>query len=55
MQGATLIARITGAMFMLSTSLMSVMMVHVSDLAALPKIDSDILLVLECMLDVGGD
>jgi hypothetical protein len=54
-QGATLIVRISGAMLVLSAVVMSVMMVHMIDFAARTEIDSNILLILEGMLDMDGD
>lgn len=55
MQGATLIFRIIGAMFMLATIVMGMMMVYMSDPAALTEVGSDVLLVLEGVLDMDAD
>ena len=55
MQGATLVVRIIGAMFMLATIVMGMMMVDMSDLAAFTDVGSDILLVLEGVLDMDAD
>jgi len=55
MQGTTLIVRIIATMFVLSTIVMGVMMVHVSDPAGLGQVGRNILLILEGMLDMGAD
>jgi len=55
MQGTTLITRIIGPVFVLSISVMGMMMVHVVDPAAVAKVGGDILLVLEGMLDMDAD
>jgi len=55
MQGTTLIIRIIGSVFVLSIRVMGMMMVHVIDFAVLAKVDGDILLVLEGMLDMDAD
>jgi hypothetical protein len=54
-QGATLVIRIIRAVFMLSTSLMSMMMVRMIDFAAATNVGSDILLVFESMLYMNSD
>jgi hypothetical protein len=55
MQGTTLIIRIIAAMFVLSTIVMGVVMVHVRDPAGLGQVGRDILVILEGMLDMGAD
>jgi hypothetical protein len=55
MQGATLIARIVGTMFVSVAIVMGVVMVHVIDSAAIGQVGSDILLVLEGMLEMHAD
>jgi len=55
MQGATLIVRVSAAVLVLSAIVAGVMIVHVSDFAALTEVGSDILLVLEGMLDMDAD
>jgi len=54
-QGATLIVRIVGAMFVLSTIMVGVMMVDVSDRAGPGEVSSNVLHVLEGVLDMGAD
>jgi hypothetical protein len=53
-QSTTLIGRIIGTMLVLSI-VMGMMMMHVFDAAAFIAVSSDILLVLEGMLDMGAD
>jgi hypothetical protein len=55
MQGATLIIRIIGAMFVLAAILMTVMMVHMIDLAAVGQVGSNIPFVLEGVLEMHAD
>jgi hypothetical protein len=55
MQGATLIVRIIRTMFVLPAGVMGMVMVHVIDFAVLTEVGSDILLILESMLDMNGD
>jgi hypothetical protein len=54
-QGATLVIRITGTMLMLSTMVSKMMIVDVTHPAALAEVGSNILLVLQRMLDVDAD
>jgi hypothetical protein len=54
-QGATLIALIIGTMFVLAAIVMGVVMVHMIDPAAVGQIGSDVLLVLEGMLEMHAD
>ena len=55
MQGTTLIVRVVATMFMPPTIVMGVMMMYVGDPAGLGQVGSNILLVLEGMLDMGAD
>jgi hypothetical protein len=52
MQGATLIVRIVGPMFVLATIVVGMMVVYVSDPTGLTEVGSNILLILEGMLDM---
>jgi hypothetical protein len=55
-QGTALIVGIGAVMLVrLSTLVMDMMMVHVSDPAALRHVGSNILVILEGVLDMGGD
>jgi hypothetical protein len=54
-QGTALIVRIIGTVLVLFAILMGVMMMHVPDPAALGRVGSNILLVLECILDMDAD
>ena len=53
--GTTLIVRIIATMFVLSAIAMVVMMVDVSDPPGLGQVGSNILLVLDGVLDMGAD
>jgi hypothetical protein len=55
MQGTTLIVRIIRIMFVLSADATGVVMVDVINLATLAEVGSDILFVLEGMLDMDAD
>jgi len=54
-QGTTLIVRIVGAMFVLPTIMVGVMIVDVSDRAGLREVSSNVLHVLEGVVDMGAD
>ena len=54
-QGTTLVIRIAGAVFMLAAVTMGVMMMHMMHPAALRTVGSDVLRVLEEMLNLGAD
>jgi hypothetical protein len=54
-QGTTLIVRIIGTVLALSAVVMGVMMMHVLNVAAIGQVGSNILLVLECMLEMDAD
>jgi hypothetical protein len=55
MQGATLIVWIGAAVFVPATVMMSVMMVNLTHLAAFSEVPSNVLLVLEGMLNMGAE
>jgi len=54
-QGTTLIVRIVAAVLVLSTIMMDVMMVDVSDPAGLGQVGRNVLLILEGVLDMDAD
>jgi hypothetical protein len=54
-QGTTLVIRIARAMLVLAAITMGVMMMHVMDSTAFSEIGSNVLLVLEGMLNMGAD
>jgi hypothetical protein len=54
-QSTTLIIRIGGAVVVLAIIMMGMMMVHVSNPAAFSEVGGNVLLVIECMLNMYAD
>ena len=54
-QGATLIVQIGGAVFVLASIMVRVMVVHVIDPTTFGKVSRNVLLVLDGMLDIYAD